>query len=154
MIYFHHFISVCLHKIYVAVACYRVGGIPFWRWLAHDLSKFSRAEFGPYARKFQGKQDNRAEFARAWRHHYAKNDHHWNHWRFYNDGRMDYDYYPMPDRCYREMVADWMGAGRLYKGSWDITPWLKDNFRSIPLHPQTRAKVEKVLVDQGYGGLW
>jgi hypothetical protein len=151
MIYLRHFLSVIAHKYYVAIACRRVGGVPFRRWLTHDLSKFSRAEFGPYARKFQGhRKDTAAEFSRAWRHHYAINDHHWNHWRFYDDQKMDYTYYPMPDHCLREMIADWMGAGRLYKGSWDISPWLKSNFVAMPLHPETRAKVEKILLSMGY----
>jgi len=152
--YLRHFISIWVHKYFVFLACVRVGGIPFWRWFTHDMSKFSRAEFGPYTRQFHGARDRPLEFARAWRHHYAVNKHHWNYWRVYDLERLDYDYSPMPEPYIREMVADWLGAGRTYTGSWDMTQWIKANFPKTPLHPETRAKAEKILYELGYTGLY
>lgn len=48
---------VILHKLYVARAGVIINGwsLPWlWRLLVHDLSKFSRTEWGPYVRQFYG----------------------------------------------------------------------------------------------------
>ena len=74
------------HKWYVFQECMKLG-IP-WRGITHDMSKFSRAEFGHYMRRFTVPRltgvpvtpQALAEFEGAWHHHYCKNDHHWNYW--------------------------------------------------------------------------
>jgi hypothetical protein len=35
---------------------------------------------------------------------------------------------PMPEKFVREMVADWMGAGRAITGRWDVNDWYRPNF--------------------------
>ena len=44
--HWEYFKKVCRHKWHVGRACFRYG--LYWRGIVHDLSKFSRAEFGPY----------------------------------------------------------------------------------------------------------
>lgn len=160
------------HKYYVFQAGRKVGGIPLFRLIIHDWSKFLPSEFLPYARKFYGafpKDHNDvgvrnywytgrlqpqvdAEFDVAWLHHLHLNPHHHQHWvlRQDEDGTKRL---PMPETYVREMVADWMGASRAYTGSWDMTNWLSDNLQKNVepnLHPATAHHLATVLFEQGY----
>ena len=126
---------VLRHKWFVFQECARRGIL--WRGLLHDLSKFSPAEWGPYAdyfyggewpvyaevstyhRTFYGDRWTREwvqrRFDRAWLHHIHHNRHHWQHWLLHEDSgavkALD-----MPYGCILEMVADWWGAGRALSG--------------------------------------
>jgi hypothetical protein len=51
----------------------------------------------------------------------------------------------MPERLWREMVADWMGAGRAITGKWEAAAWYAKNREIIQLAEPTRAKVEALL---------
>lgn len=51
----------------------------------------------------------------------------------------------MPETYVREMVADWLGAGRGYHGSWDIQPWLDKDHHKANLHPTTVLILQNVL---------
>ena len=51
---------------------------------------------------------------------------------------------PMPDKYRREMLADWMGAGRAY-GNPDTLIWYIRNRKQIILHEETRKWVEQQL---------
>ena len=51
----------------------------------------------------------------------------------------------MPRGYLREMVADWMGAGRAITGRWEVAEWYARNRESIQLHPNTRTLVEDLL---------
>ena len=51
----------------------------------------------------------------------------------------------MPLPLIREMVADWMGAGRAITGRWDITEWYEKNRDAIQLAPDTRATVDLLV---------
>lgn len=77
---------VLCHKWHVFLGGLRFG-VPLWQLIIHDLSKFSRAEWGPYVRRFYGgragvedKAADTEEFKRAWEHHYTHNPHHWDYW--------------------------------------------------------------------------
>lgn len=146
--------SVLLHKWYVAFAGLRLG-VPWWALLVHDWSKFTPAEWGPYARRF-GRGTGGAlihstepvEWQIAWNHHQKAHPHHWNYWVLITD-QPDARLVPlpMPERYVREMVADWAGASRGYTGSWDIGPWYAKNSAKFLLHDETRALVERVLAE-------
>jgi hypothetical protein len=51
----------------------------------------------------------------------------------------------MPERYVREMVADWMGAGRAITGRWEVAQWYARSRPHIILHPATRARVEELI---------
>ena len=130
--YLHY---VLRHKWYVLQECWRLG--IGWRGIVHDLSKFSRAEWGPYVDRFYGGEwpryrDVPAEwkyhvgnkwteewvqerFDRAWLHHLHHNPHHWQHWILREDSG-DTKLLRMPYNCMKEMIADWYGAGVAIKG--------------------------------------
>ena len=149
-----YLILLMKHKLYVFIACLRVG-VPPWRAIIHDASKFSSAEFMQYARWSFGGRKNSDEFAAAWLHHQNHNPHHWEYWI----SRSNHKFGPsldknhclvMPETYTREMVADWMGASKAYTGSWDMTEWLLKNLADIKLHPESRKLVNMVLGEQGY----
>jgi hypothetical protein len=135
---------VLRHKWFVFLAGTRTGA-PLWRLLIHDWSKLTPAEWGPYVRTFYAPQRSRpGEFDKAWLHHQHRNPHHWQHWLLQEDDG-DLKALPMPKGLAREMVADWMGAGRAITGRWDVASWYAGNADKIRLHPDTRVSVEYLI---------
>jgi hypothetical protein len=150
---------VLRHKWYVFRGCL-VLGVPLWRALIHDASKFSRAEWGPYVRRFFGgrgsvedKQADPQEFRDAWLHHWTRNPHHWEYWLSpaADDGSRVAQ--PMPTTYVREMVADWYGAG-MAQGKPDIYGWYAAGEQHRQLHEETRALVQKVIKEAQRKGLF
>lgn len=155
------------HKWFVFVAGLRVGGIPLWRLVIHDWSKFLPCEWFAYVDYFYGERLrllneepddfrfwNAAQkyydaFDRAWLHHQHANPHHWQHWVLRSDDGKT-EYLEMPDSTAREMVADWCGAGRAVTGKWEVWLWYAKNRERILLHERTRKLVDvAVAVEQG-----
>lgn len=152
---------VARHKWWVLVAGLRTGA-PLWRLVIHDWSKFTPAEWGPYVAYFYGERERlkRTEaddyryavavepyeraFDRAWLHHQHANPHHWQHWTLREDSGA-VKLLAMPEAFVREMVADWMGAGRAITGRWEVAEWYAKNREVIQLHPDTRPLVESLI---------
>lgn len=157
MIYFSYLWSVLRHKWFVLLAGLRVGGIPFWRLLVHDWQKFSKWEYGAYARKTaagfrtERSEVEEMEFAYAWLHHENTAPHHWGYW-IPRSGKNAQAPLPMPETYIKEMVADWMGAGRAYTGDWDMSKWLDKSLEGIGknMHTSSRTLVYQALGKQGY----
>lgn len=74
-----YFWATIRHKWFVLLASYKIG-LPFWRAIVHDLSKFTKAELPHYNRQFFGDKGDELGFAHAWLHHQNKNPHHWGHY--------------------------------------------------------------------------
>lgn len=149
---------VCRHKWFVFVACMRLG-VPLHRAIFHDWTKFLLSEWLPYAEYFYGDKEtpspgkygychtagSDAAFDAAWNHHQKRNKHHWQYWLLVNDDNDGgYIPLPMPDAYMREMVADWVGAGKA-QGKPDTAAWYEENKAKMVLHPRTRLKVELLL---------
>lgn len=129
--------------------------VPFWRLVIHDWSKFLPCEWFPYVEKFYGSWRSRAEknpsdflihlrFDYAWLHHQHSNLHHWQHWILRNDDGSE-EVMEMPENFVREMVADWMGAGRAITGKWEAAEWYLRNNAAIKLHSYSRLRAEELL---------
>jgi hypothetical protein len=118
---------------------------------AHDLSKYEFAEFPHYARQFHGDKSDPVGFAVAWLHHQNFNPHHWEHY-ISRSGRIR-GALPMPEIFVREMVADWLGASRVYTGSWLIDEWCTKNVPKMQLHPHTLDRVGGILMELGYASV-
>lgn len=135
------------HKIFVFIAS-RDLGVSLFRACIHDWTKFLPHEWFAYTHSFYGKQPRRTEvkeeFNRAWLHHIHFNKHHWQHWILRLDSGGE-KILLIPDKYVREMVADWMGAGRAITGKWDIKEWYTHNKETIRLHPDSRDLVEKLI---------
>lgn len=154
---------VLRHKWFVFLAACRLG-IP-WLGLVHDLSKFLPDEWMPYVHFFYGpkaepiqRRDETgyykptdtgdAAFDFAWLLHQKRNRHHWQFWILPED-EGGVKVLPMPDRYRREMLADWMGAGRAQLGTkWTSNEprrWYTKNHAKMQLHPETRTWIERKL---------
>lgn len=139
---------VLRHKWFVFVACRKLG-VPIWRAIKHDWHKFLPSEWFPYVHTFYlpdgtSQYVESPEFARAWRLHQIRADHHWQyHLLTWDRGGT----VPLPMPCYAwmEMVADWYGAGRAITGAWGAMAWYNKVKDKIILHPTTRAQVEELL---------
>ncbi len=134
---------VVRHKWFVLLAGLKVRA-PLWRLLIHDWSKLSPAEWRPYVQKFYGRGENQDEFDAAWLHHQHRNPHHWQHWLLREDDGPT-KALRMPQGLVREMVADWMGAGRAITGEWDVAGWYAKNAEKMVLHPEVREQVESLI---------
>jgi hypothetical protein len=72
-------------------------------------------------------------------------------WREFDRGELLIEALPMPDRYQREMLADWMGAGRAIKGHGPekaigaTQSWYEKNKNLMILHEETRQWVEGYL---------
>lgn len=138
---------VIRHKWFVFRAGLKTGA-PLWRLVIHDWSKLTRAEWSPYVRSFYGPQPRtdtvKAAFDAAWLHHQHANRHHWQHWVLREDSGAT-KVLPMPERFAREMVADWMGAGRAITGRWEVAAWYDATRDRILLAESTRELVERLI---------
>lgn len=134
------------HKWFVAIACWRLG--IWYAAVQHDWSKFLPSEWRPYVGFFysRGAQTPQARqrFDRAWNHHQKRNPHHWQYWLLTMDSG-DTTALPMPDRYRREMLADWIGAGRAITGHDNTVSWYLKNADQMRLHAETRRWVEQQL---------
>jgi len=156
-----YFKYVIRHKWFVAIACVSYG--LWWRAIKHDWSKFLPCEWEPYATSFYNKDGSKrdwnsrcpfekVEFNVAWNHHQKVNDHHWQFWCLITDDEEPrYRPLPMPDNCIKEMVADWVGAGRAIIGRIEVCEWYAKNSAKMTLHPDVRKRVEELLKDWEYG---
>lgn len=147
---------VLRHKWHVFIGGLRLG-VPPWRLIIHDWSKFTVAEWSPYVNRFYGPRPpvlastgymhqtgDDAAFDAAWLHHWATNPHHWQYWLDQSEGNPT----PMPETYVREMVADWYGAG-MAQGKPDIVGWYQANKHKMNLHEGTRMLAEKLLEEIG-----
>ena len=145
-----YFWATIRHKWFVLLASFKTG-LPLWFAITHDLSKFTRAELPYYDRQFFGDKGDPKGFALAWLHHQnGENDHHWEWWIT----RSDHSHggseavngcLPMSDLAITHMITDWLGAGRSYRGSWDISEWVRKALPKMKLHPKTRTRVIEKL---------
>ena len=150
--FFGHLKTVLIHRHLVFKYCCKAG-IPL-QGLVHDLSKFSPSEFGPSVRYFQGTsspigQERRTKgYSSAWLHHKAINRHHWEYWVEFRDDGSEL-YVKMPINYLKEMLCDWLSAGKTYNpGTWQPDYPLKyflNHESSYKLNPETKAFALKVL---------
>jgi len=150
------------HKVYVYIEC-RALGVSCIRGLQHDLSKYTPREWFPYVEilynkkngklQYRDEKDTRPisfdcktqdEFDMAFLFHQNANAHHWQYWCFI-DSQGKISPKQMPTNIYKEMVADWVGAGRAQGKGLDVHDWYESNKHSIILHPKTRLCVERIL---------
>lgn len=159
--YWKYLKYVLRHKWFVTIECFKMG--LFLRGIMHDMSKFLPSEFIPYARFFYGKypslndvhgdQRNRISiwkegaakaFDFAWLLHQKRNDHHWQWWILPEDDGGT-KIMPMSLNAIKELVADWIGAGRAISGRKDPWPWYQANKGHMQLNPDTRRIIEMSL---------
>lgn len=155
-----HYLSYVLrHKWFVFLAGLRVG-VPVWRLIVHDWDKFLPRMWIPYVNQFHrsdapagmssvgylhDKESAKAAFNVAWESHWRRHGHHWDHWVNRDPAVASRWAKEMPEVLVREMLADWMGAGRAQGVGWDVRPWYAVNGERMTLHPQTRILIEQLI---------
>ena len=149
---------VLRHKWHVFVAC-RGLNVPLWQAIVHDWTKFLPCEWSPYVQRFYGpappqRDQARGEaFDRAWNHHQKSNPHHRQYHVLVTESEASGTRaLAIPPRYAREMVADWIGAGRA-QGKPDVAAWYAANAAKMVLHTDTRALVERLLAEARQRGL-
>lgn len=146
---------VLRHKLAVLKGC-RIMGVPLWRGLMHDMSKFSLTEWNAYVNNFynsdgtkkkirnpDGSYDPSSQttaFTRAWLHHHKNNKHHWQSWISIGDcGKLTP--VEIPDVYIREIIADWIGAGIAYSNESNPYNWFASNVHKMILHPASLSNI-------------
>lgn len=171
-----HLLAVLKHKALVVWFGLRLGWLPPWTLLVHDLSKFSRAEWGPYVRHFYGPDappkgtryvpGADPAFDAAVQHHYHHNDHHPGYWlatnpaianwmevlgeRMADGGRADK--LSMPSRCIREMVIDWIAVGHAM-GAPDVCAYYRAVKDVLPFDADAHWRVGRLLLEARDAGV-
>jgi len=119
------------------------------------------SEFSPYANYFYGDKksdikkgrdksgyykpydtgDEKFDF--AWLLHQKRNDHHWQWWILPKD-EGGFKVMPMKKNAIKEMICDWIGAGKAIKGSGGINEtirWYRKNKDHMILHAETKRMI-------------
>jgi len=157
---------VLRHKWFVFVACFQMK-VPTWRALIHDWHKFLPKEFWPYSRSFYNRDGSKrnkrdatgaydptkvgGDFDLSWLSH-QRAKHHWQGWASIGDGGT-LKSLPIPEVYLREMVADWIGAGRA-QGKCDPLGWWMANGSKMILHEDSRVELHCLVTkwDATHGG--
>jgi len=150
------------HKWFVLRECFHRG--LYWQGIVHDMSKFLPSEFFPYVKFFYGKDSKQKSresryqsindagryFQRAWQNHLMRNSHHWQNWINIQDVGVRV-VLEMPRKYAKEMVCDWIGAGRA-QGYYnperpleEVNNWYSKNKNRIIIHSETRQYVQWLL---------
>lgn len=149
-----HLKTVCKHKHYVRVACFKMG--LYKQGILHDLSKFSPTEFIPsvkyYSKSFSPNITDRVlnGASTSWLHHKGRNKHHFEYWTDYTPRRDPAIFgCKMPMRYVAEMVADRYAACVAYNGpayhqgsAWE---YYEKGMDMIIIHEDTKAVLETAL---------
>lgn len=155
MMYLSYIWYVLKHKWFVMIECFKMG--LYFRGIIHDLSKFYPVEFIAYSKHFCGNinkgrdktgnynpfENSSEEFKRAWLHHAHHNDHHWQYW--FLETCNEEIVYPMNEDCIKEMLCDWVGAGKAQNNIMPIKDWYLVNMWNMKFHPETRGYIEDFL---------
>lgn len=150
---------VIKHKWYVLVECYKMGIL--FRGLIHDWSKLLPSELIPYTNYFytpEGKSkhengtigyckpedtgDKKFEFSILL--HIKRHDHHWQSWIIAKNAGTALTIFPMSDKARKEMLCDWIGAGKAQK-TRGVRFWWVRNKNKLCLHHETKKWIEEEI---------
>lgn len=137
----HHLREFLHHKRWVWVEG-RALGVPVLHLVTHDLSKLLPDEWLAavrYAKDQRALSPTRMNASRrALERHQRRNRHHPQAWLVQGEPA------PMSDAFRREMLADWRAVGHRQDSMSPRAYYLANRHR-LPLHPETRAWVEREL---------
>ena len=88
----------------------------------------------------------------AWLRHFHRNKHHYQWWIVPDAGKL----YPKPmtKSCIKEMICDWIGAGKAQGHNIPIVQRWDSYNQNLTFHPSTRRKVERVIEKIRRGEKW
>lgn len=151
---FKHLKTILTHKWWVFKYACKLG-IP-WQGFWHDMSKFSPTEFFESVKYYKGTSSPIPEckkdkgYSLAWQHHKGRNPHHYEYWTDnYDSGTTTIK---IPYKYVLELVADYLAAGRTYRGEkftfmdeWD---WWVMKLHNYPpkIHKDTIDLITRMFV--------
>lgn len=146
-----YFILTIKHKWFVFLAGRKLN-VTLWRLIKHDWSKFLPSELPHYGRQFFGPANDASGFALCWARHQNRHEHHWEYWvprtGHSRGGLQDNVALAMHGQAIKEMMADWMGAGRAYEGKWPDFhnwTWVTEHLPEMNLHHRTEQHIYTVI---------
>lgn len=160
---FKHLKTILTHKKWVFYYASKLG--ISWQGFWHDMSKFSPTEFFESIKYYKGTSSPIPEckkdkgYSLAWQHHKGRNKHHYEYWTDnYDTGTTCIK---MPYKYVLELVADYLAAGKTYRGKyfsftdeWDW--WIMKRANYNPkIHPYTMdliTKIFRILASEGEKG--
>jgi len=158
--YFKYLHYVLKHKYYVFIECCKLG-IPLIG-LIHDWSKLRPSEFFPYANHFFGPGSNGMQTGRdksgcydPWNLedikfkfalflHLKRNKHHWQWWILSSTN--EEKLMEMPDKYFKEMLADWKGAAKAIGNNMPTKVWYVKNSHNLKFALRTRARLDNMFL--------
>ena len=160
MKYLRYLSYVLRHKWFVFVECCRFG-IP-WLGVIHDWKKFTPRSFCVYANHFYGdgqkdqsqKRDSTGYYKpyntgdkdfdmEVWK-HCRDHKHHWQYWIKPMDGG-GCEPLPIPLKYRKEMLADWIGAGKA-QGTTNTKEWWLNNSYKLQLNITVKTWLHKRIM--------
>lgn len=151
--FFGHLKTVLTHKWWVFYYACKLG-IP-WQGFMHDMSKFHPTEFFESVKYYKGTSSPIPEckkdkgYSEAWLHHKGRNPHHYEYWTDNYD--LGTNAVKMPYKYVLELIADYLAAGRTYRGKnftftdeWDWWIMKRANF-TLKIHPDTMEIITKIF---------
>lgn len=147
-----HLKTVRTHRKWVRYYCFK--SKLYWQGLTHDLSKYNPIEFFESVKYYQGNRSpidackEEKGYSNAWLHHRGRNKHHREYWVDYFDNGTAC--LPVPKKYAKEMICDFLGAGRAYGGKdfkfLDEWRWWQNQlYKNICIHPMTAYFITDVL---------
>ena len=152
MKWFKHLKTVLTHKYWVWTfgRKFGIGWQTFW----HDMSKFNPIEFGESVKYWTGTRSpidvckEKNGVSMAWMHHKGRNPHHYEYWQ----DNFDMGGHPvkMPDKYRKEMLCDYLAAGRAYKGKAftlhdEYAWWRNKKSKPLAMHPSTFEYIDSCM---------
>lgn len=150
---FEYLKVVIRHKWYVLLYGLELN-VPLYQLITHDLSKLTPSEYIHYQRWFFVDKCDPDGFSAAWLHHQNHNPHHWDYWLSRTKGseqsrEVEIKPIPMPEKYVRELVVDWLAAGKAYNNALPLQKWLNKEWKNMILHPLTVRRVSSILQEIG-----
>ena len=152
--YIKYFKTICTHKWYVFIECYKQGII--WQGVVHDLSKFSPSEFIASSYYYFGDRSDGVinagiieKYQESWLHHKGRNKHHWEYWVDWDSFTGDYILIHIPSKYLKEICADMIGASKAYnKGKYNKKEpliYFKNNCQGWKIKTEDREFIANML---------
>ncbi len=161
MKFIKHFITITKHRHIVIKYCFKSG--LYHQGLTHDLSKYSKAEFWPSVKYYNGFRSpigierRTIGYSYTWLHHKGRNKHHPEYWVDLSIDENQYLPIIMPDKYIGEMFCDHLAASKVYnkknfKPQMVLDYYYKKESKFLPMHEVTKEKFELLLniyIEQG-----
>jgi hypothetical protein len=148
--YWKYFLYIVNHKLNVLVECWKEG--LYIQGITHDLSKFSPAEFFPYAKKFYSGKPLNIEDEIKWKYAWLRHQRKISIIEYWVINPNTKEALPMPKKYIIEMVCDWRSFSR--KWGRKVKESTLNLTNSIVTHADRKSELEILTMSkkEAYSG--